>query len=126
MTNSLVAQILPHSLSGLALYAFGLFTAYQLSIYVYNLFFHPLHRFPGPKSAAFSYIPKIRAALTGDGVFWIVDLHLRYGEVVRVSPNELSFSGADAWKDVYGHKKAGQPTLTKDPACKCNRLYSRV
>ena len=46
---------------------------------------------------------------------WIVSLHARYGEVVRVAPNELSFSGADAFKDIYGHRKQGTTTLLKDP-----------
>lgn len=43
----------------------------------------------------------------------IVELHEQYGEVVRVLPNELSFSGADSWKDIYGHRKSGQPGLDK-------------
>lgn len=88
--------------------------AYQLLIYTYNVYFHPLRHFPGPRLAAASALPRIRAALRGDGVSWIVDLHRRYGEIVRVSPNELSFSGADAWKDIY--KRSGQSTLVKDPA----------
>jgi cytochrome P450 len=43
-------------------------------------------------------------------------LHTQYGEVVRTRPNELSFVGDNAWKDIYmhrqGHKqmqKAGIP-----------------
>lgn len=42
-----------------------------------------------------------------------MELHEQYGEVVRVLPNELSFSSANSWKDIYGHRKAGQPTLDK-------------
>lgn len=110
------SSILPHSVGGALLLITVLAVAYQLSIYIYNVFLHPLRRFPGPKSAAASALPKINNALRGDGVSWIVDLHRTYGEVVRVSPNELSFSGADAWKDIYGHKKAGQPAPVKDPA----------
>jgi cytochrome P450 len=44
-------------------------------------------------------------------------LHAKYGEVVRTRPNELSFIGENAWKDIYmhrqGHKqmaKAGRAT----------------
>ena len=43
-------------------------------------------------------------------------LHTQYGEVVRTRPNELSFIGDNAWKDIFmhrqGHKqmqKAGIP-----------------
>ena len=49
----------------------------------------------------------------------MVDLHREYGEIVRVSPNELSFSSAGAWKDIYGHRKGDQAGLVKDP-----RFYS--
>ena len=38
--------------------------------------------------------------------------HEKYGEVVRFSPEELSFTTEQAWKDIYGHKS--QP-LVKDP-----------
>lgn len=38
----------------------------------------------------------------------------RYGPIVRVAPDELSFTDASAWKDIYGHKKSGQPELSKD------------
>ncbi|WPH03714.1 putative cytochrome P450 [Acrodontium crateriforme] len=89
--------------------------AYQISRYIYNIFFHPLRKFPGPITAAASPIPNIRHNLKGNLVNWVCDLHAQYGDVVRISPNELSFSGADAYRDIYGHKKAGQPTLNKDP-----------
>jgi len=115
MSSSVLSHVLPHSFGGVLLLLTASFFLYQLSIYAYNLFLHPLRSFPGPKLAAVSCFPKIRQALKGDGVSWIVDLHLKYGEVVRVAPNELSFSGADAYKDIYGHKKAGQLALTKDP-----------
>ncbi|KAF2671788.1 cytochrome P450 [Microthyrium microscopicum] len=88
---------------------------YQLSIYVYNIFFHPLRKFPGPLLSAASCLPLCRKNLSGDQQFWITELHAKYGEVVRYSPNELSFSSGDAWKDIYGHRKAGQPILKKNP-----------
>lgn len=34
------------------------------------------------------------------------------GPVVRVAPNELSFNSAQAWKDIYGHRK-GHATFIK-------------
>lgn len=45
----------------------------------------------------------------------MVELHRQYGEVVRVSPNELSFNSAGAWKDIYGHRKGERAVLAKDP-----------
>lgn len=115
MPSSVLSYVLPHSIGGLLLLVTAFAITYQLSVYIYNLFLHPLHRFPGPKFAAASCFPRVRHALNGELVQWIVQLHAQYGEVVRVTPNELSFSGADAWKDIYGHKRAGQPSLTKDP-----------
>lgn len=32
---------------------------------------------------------------------WLEDLHNIYGPVVRIAPNELSFTSFDAWKDIY-------------------------
>jgi len=90
--------------------------AFQLHRYVYNAFLHPLRRFAGPKSASISCLPKIIHSLRGNEYHWLLELHRQYGDVVRVTPNELSFASADAWKDIYGHRKAGQPGLIKDPS----------
>lgn len=38
--------------------------------------------------------------------FDMLDLHKRYGPVVRVAPNELAFSDPQAWKDIMGHRTA--------------------
>ena len=49
----------------------------------------------------------------------VLELHEKYGEVVRLSPNEVSFiSGETAWQDIYGFrtgKHRGQLTMQKDP-----------
>ncbi|KAL2065351.1 hypothetical protein VTL71DRAFT_3021 [Oculimacula yallundae] len=42
----------------------------------------------------------------------IRDFHEQYGEVVRYSPDELSFASEEAWKDIYHQKHP----LEKDPA----------
>ncbi|EMC96846.1 hypothetical protein BAUCODRAFT_34244 [Baudoinia panamericana UAMH 10762] len=114
--SHILSPLLPASLGGFLLVIIILLLIYQLAIYIYNLFLHPLHKFPGPKLAAASCLPKITRNLQGNLIFWTVDLHSKYGEVVRISPNELSFNGADAFKDIHGHKKAGESTLAKDPA----------
>jgi len=41
-------------------------------------------------------------------------LHDKYGPIVRLSPNELSFNTVDAWEDIYGHRH-GRPNMAKDP-----------
>ena len=39
--------------------------------------------------------------MQGDLPHEVKDLHQKYGEVVRVAPNELSFTHPAAWKDIY-------------------------
>lgn len=46
--------------------------------------------------------------------FVVHDLHLKHGEIVRIAPTELSFSGAAAWKEIYGFRN-GLPENRKDP-----------
>ncbi|KAK6384723.1 hypothetical protein LTS17_002286 [Exophiala oligosperma] len=41
-------------------------------------------------------------------------LHDKYGPVVRVSPNELSFNTSGAWNDIYGHRP-GHKNFHKSP-----------
>jgi cytochrome P450 len=81
---------------------------------VYNIISHPLRKYPGSILAASTSIPLLYARLTGNIVKWTHAQHQRYGEVVRVSPNELSFIDPDAWKDIYGHRTAGKPNFQKE------------
>lgn len=59
--------------------------------------------YPGPFLArassywATSHARKLRRAHA------IQEAHEKYGTVVRVGPNELSFSSPEALKDIYGH-----------------------
>ena len=48
-------------------------------------------------------MPKHHAIWAGWLHQYIHALHCQYGEVVRVSPDELSFIHPDAWRDIYGH-----------------------
>ncbi|KAK7706049.1 hypothetical protein SLS57_009830 [Botryosphaeria dothidea] len=74
---------------------------------LYNLFFHPLRRFPGTLLCRATPLPRMYTRFSGQAPFHSHALHKRYGKVVRVSPNELSFAAADAWKDIYGHGAKG-------------------
>ena len=42
-------------------------------------------------------------------------LHDRYGPVVRVAPNELSYISLEALKNIYGHRQPGEG-FRKNPA----------
>ncbi|TLD15628.1 uncharacterized protein PgNI_01987 [Pyricularia grisea] len=69
---------------------------------VYNILFHPLHTFPGPKSHAISRIPYTYHWIRGDLVRHVAVLHREYGDVVRLAPGELSFGDPQAWNDIMG------------------------
>lgn len=53
--------------------------------------------------------------MSGAGHKRILELHQQYGDVVRISPNQLSFSYPEAWNDIMGHRKRGQSEHGKDP-----------
>ncbi|KAK5144603.1 hypothetical protein LTR04_001512 [Oleoguttula sp. CCFEE 6159] len=86
---------------------------YQIAHVFYNIYLHPLRHIPGPKAAAASRIPHIRHLLGGSIVQNLEQMHAQYGDVVRVTPDELSFiSGETAWQDIYGlhYNKSGENT----------------
>lgn len=88
-------------------------------VYAYFNFHDPLKHIPGPKLNAFSRIPYVRHLLKGTTVDNVVELHEKYGSVVRLTPNEVSFiSGETAWPDIYGFrtgKLKGHANTQKDP-----------
>ncbi|KAL9089183.1 MAG: hypothetical protein Q9159_002654 [Coniocarpon cinnabarinum] len=61
-----------------------------------------------------SRVPHELAYVRGRIVTELSELHRKYGDVVRVSPNGLSFIHPDAWADIYA-RKAGQDPWIKDP-----------
>lgn len=76
---------------------------------IHNLFLHPLRKFKGPKLWIAFPILKTIAQLRGQLDFETRRLHQKYGSIVRISPNELTFTTAEAWKDIYGHGHAEYP-----------------
>ncbi|KAI3542082.1 cytochrome P450 [Colletotrichum abscissum] len=89
--------------------------AYLFGTIIYNVFFHPLRVYPGPKLWAASRIPFTRATLSGQVHRKILALHQEYGPIVRVAPNELAYNSPDAWKDLHGHLKNGTGDHGRDP-----------
>lgn len=77
------------------------FVAYSTTQLLYNVFFHPLRNYPGPSLAKFSILWKLLGNLRGRKAHRIHEAHVQYGPVVRVAPNELSFSEPTAVKVIY-------------------------
>lgn len=91
------------SAAQLALLTISLVFVRFISRGIYRVYFHPLKQFPGPKLSAFTRLPSIAAVWNGVLPAYVARLHEQYGEVVRISPDELSFLHPDAWRDIYGH-----------------------
>jgi cytochrome P450 len=45
----------------------------------------------------------------------ILELHQKYGSIVRISPNHVSFLSSDAWRGLMGYRKDGGHENLKDP-----------
>ena len=89
----------------------AIYLAYTSIRTVYNVYFHPLSRIPGPKLwiafPGLKWISAIRGTIDADVRHW----HDIYGSTVRLSPDELSFTSAQAWKDIYSSKN--KPEMPK-------------
>ncbi|KAL2754887.1 hypothetical protein ACRALDRAFT_1082515 [Sodiomyces alcalophilus JCM 7366] len=90
--------------------AVGLYTLFFLLRVIYNVFFHPLRGIPGPLLHRASGGPIVAAQMTGGRSFRIQSLHAKYGPVVRIAPNHVTFTDARAFRDVYGIIKKSSPS----------------
>ncbi|EIM81015.1 cytochrome P450 [Stereum hirsutum FP-91666 SS1] len=74
------------------------------SISVYRLFLSPIRNFPGPTLAALSKFWYIYHSAGGGMPKVVSKLHDKYGDVVRIGPNELSICSLDAVEVILGSK----------------------
>lgn len=70
---------------------------------LWNVFFHPLRGTPGPKLWIAFPVLRHFESIRGRLDISMTRFHGRYGDVVRFSPDEVSFITPQAWKDIYGH-----------------------
>ncbi|KAI1391427.1 cytochrome P450 [Hypoxylon trugodes] len=92
---------------------------YWLGWIIYCLWFHPLAKYPGPKIAAVSGVWFIWAWTSGRFPHILEGVHKKHGDVVRIAPNELSFSTIQAHRDIYS-----TPSKTRKPFLKCSKFYN--
>ncbi|KAK3617897.1 hypothetical protein LTR56_024996 [Elasticomyces elasticus] len=69
-------------------------------------FITPLRNFPGPFLASITDKWLLYYDLAGLRTLTIHELHRRYGPVVRIGPNELSFSDVSVVNQIYGQQTA--------------------
>lgn len=53
--------------------------------------------------------------MSGEGHIRMGELHAKYGDVVRITPNQVAFVDPRAWRDTMGHRKMGQLENNRDP-----------
>ncbi|KAI1853895.1 hypothetical protein JX265_012580 [Neoarthrinium moseri] len=71
---------------------------------VYNLFFHPLAKVPGPFLARATGIVSWYYALSGRRHLWIWQQFQIYGYRVRIHPNAVVFCDPESYTDIYSTK----------------------
>ncbi|KAI0169620.1 cytochrome P450 [Hypoxylon sp. FL1284] len=80
-----------------------------------NIWFHPLAKFPGPLLGRASLLFRFLHTSKGKFHVAVTEAHRKYGPIVRVAPNELSFASVESWKAIYGHPGAGREIAPKGP-----------
>ncbi|KAJ4354413.1 uncharacterized protein N0V89_006149 [Didymosphaeria variabile] len=82
---------------------------------IYNVYFHPLRSYPGPFWAKATVLWHLYHIYHADNHKAVHQLHLKYGPVVRVAPNEIVYTSPNIWKPIFGHK-VNAPENVKDPS----------
>ncbi|KAI6600232.1 hypothetical protein MCOR12_004749 [Pyricularia oryzae] len=88
---------------------------YRLGVLVHRAYFNGLSKFPGPKLNAITYLPFLwQSKVTGTFTKHTLELHRKYGPIVRISPNTLSMDGSLAWPLIFS-RRPHQSEFTKFP-----------
>lgn len=72
---------------------------------IFNVFFHPLRDLPGPPLAKISRLWARIGNFYGCKSKRIHAAHQKYGPIVRVAPNELSFAAPAAVHEIYNNNE---------------------
>ncbi|KAH7346072.1 cytochrome P450 [Pyrenochaeta sp. MPI-SDFR-AT-0127] len=75
----------------------------------FNVFVHPLRRYPGPLLWRSFRFPYVISTQRGELHSRLKNFHTQYGPIVRIAPGELSYADAAAWKDIYANRPGHLP-----------------
>ena len=81
--------------------------AVSLIYFLYTYLVSPLAKLPGPRYTIFTSLPLKYHEFTASRRTWIHELHKKYGPVVRLGPNEVSFASLEAKQEIYSSGGAG-------------------
>ncbi|KAL6248542.1 hypothetical protein RBB50_004797 [Rhinocladiella similis] len=90
----------------------GAFILYWILLAIYRVFFHPLANYPGPLGATLTDWYMVYMSMTAQNTYKRYKLHMKYGKVVRVGANELSYSDEESIKDIFGQSMEPRLKLT--------------
>ncbi|KAI1102249.1 cytochrome P450 3A13 [Jackrogersella minutella] len=76
-------------------------------LYAWRCLTSPLRSLPGPRFTLFSSWVLKYHELHAHRTSYVHSLHQRYGPVVRISPNEVSFASLEGIKEIYGSGGSG-------------------
>ncbi|KAH8599797.1 cytochrome P450 [Bisporella sp. PMI_857] len=77
------------------------FAILYLSFHIIRSYRYPVSRLPGPLYSKLTGFWLIIHEFVGNRRLYIHNLHKRHGPVVCLGPNEVSFTGLDAIKEIY-------------------------
>ncbi|KAF1950336.1 cytochrome P450 [Byssothecium circinans] len=89
--------------------------SYYVYSVVYNRFFHPLAKIPGPFFWTTTRLGYIRSMVTGNLVPDVQKLHEKYGDIVRTAPDEVSFARKEVREEIFGARPVGELPYYKNP-----------
>ncbi|KAI0474825.1 putative cytochrome P450 [Xylaria cf. heliscus] len=94
------ASILPFGYATVIATAFGV---YLLFTWIYNVYFHALAGFPGPKIAAASGLYEFYHDVVRGGqyLYKIEEMHRKYGPIIRINPSEIVINDPSFYNEVY-------------------------
>ncbi|KZP07807.1 cytochrome P450 [Athelia psychrophila] len=99
-----VAPNAPSTLLAVPITFVGYWSSILAYVAAYRLSpFHPLANYPGPTLSKLSKLTLAWKMYCGRQHLYYQELHARYGDIVRVGPNELSINRADVIAPVLGN-----------------------
>lgn len=72
-----------------------------LGILIYRATLAPLSKLPGPWYSLFSDVFLMYKEFSAQRRVYVHELHQKFGPVVRLGPNEVSFTSLEALKEIY-------------------------
>jgi len=104
-TISPVRIFLAFALTFISTYWAILVPTFFIGRMIYRRYASPLRSLPGPFLASCTRLWKIRSTISENTQWEHVELHRKYGPVVRIGPNEVSFSSPQVARNILSAGK---------------------